>query len=80
MLSSGIIKLYYTFHTKTKTKKLVRALLKIFQDQEIFSSMPYLMEYSMERAMKPGYAFSNEFAAGLKLMLNSFDEALRNES
>jgi hypothetical protein len=36
---------------------------------------PHLVELAMERVLKPGYAFGNEFAWGLDLILDGLGRA-----
>jgi Tetracyclin repressor-like, C-terminal domain len=39
------------------------------------NAYPNLVEFITEHAMKPGYAYSNEFEYGLELVLDGLDEA-----
>lgn len=48
--------------------------------KEIFEQMPmdaypHLAEFASEHVMKPGYAYSNEFAYGLELVLDGLERA-----
>jgi AcrR family transcriptional regulator len=52
--------------------------------QAIFAQMPkgaypHLVELTMEHVLKPGYAFGNEFAFGLELILDGLSRALQAE-
>ncbi len=40
---------------------------------------PHLVEYARDRVLKPGYAYANEFAFGLELILDGLEQALARE-
>jgi AcrR family transcriptional regulator len=42
-------------------------------------AFPHLIEFATERAMKPGYSYSDEFAFGLALILDGLERALARE-
>jgi AcrR family transcriptional regulator len=52
--------------------------------QEIMEQMPadeypYLTEFAVERVLKPGYAYGNEFEVGLDLILDALERAVTSD-
>jgi Tetracyclin repressor-like, C-terminal domain len=40
-------------------------------------AFPHLSEYAIKRALRPGYAYGNEFTPGLELVLEGLERARR---
>lgn len=54
------------FETTEETHALAGEMMKAFPE----GAYPHLVELAMERVLKPGYAFANEFGYGLELILD----------
>ena len=59
------------FETTEETHALAGEMMKAFPQ----GAYPHLVELAMERVLKPGYAFGNEFGFGLELILEGLSRA-----
>ena len=59
------------FQTTEETHEVAGEMMKAFPE----GAYPYLVELAIERVLKPGYAFGNEFAWGLELILDGLERA-----
>ena len=63
------------FQTTEQTHEVAAAIL----DQMPAGMYPHLAEFARERVLKPGYAYGDEFAFGLELILSGLARALEQE-
>lgn len=63
------------FQTPQETKTVATEMMRHFPVDQY----PHLVEFAVQRALEPGYAYGNEFSVGLELILEGLGRALEAE-